>query len=547
MLGGRLPARIAVNFLLAVLYVSLGTLGLSLSVLQVTPVWPPSGLCLAAVLLLGYGVWPGVFIGAFVLNCTSYFNPALPVQSCLIAAGVAAGSTLEALAGGWLVRRYASGPEFLNRAEDVLRFCYLGAFTSAAISSACGTLSLFAYGSIQRADLRITGLTWWMGDTMGILVVTPLIVAWVRERHGAWDFARVMEALGLCALVYGLGILAFGSLEFRVEYMMIPCLIWAAFRFRQKGATLVMALLSGVAIYGTVHNRGSFVLDSVNDSLLLLQAFLGVIAITTLILSAILAERSQSTAKLVAAIQETEKARREAEEANLAKSAFFFNVNHELRTPLNHIIGYSDLLKEEAADAGKADLVPDIRKINEAGKHLLGLISQILDLSALEMGRMEPAVEEFGVAELVAEAAAAARPLAEKNGNRLDVRIPDDAGTMKSDRSKVREILAQVLHNAGKFTHAGNISLNVAPDPDHVVFSIRDTGIGIANDQLERLFRPFAQASAGATREYGGLGLGLSICRLYCKLLGGDITVESKPGKGSAFTIRLPRNIQPFG
>lgn len=531
------------NMLLALLYVALGKLGLSLSMFQVTPVWPPSGLCLAAVLLLGSGVWPGIFAGAFLLNSLDFYNASAAAQSFLTSAGVSLGATLEAVAGGWLIRRFASGDGFLNRADDVFRFCYLGAFLGAAVSTIPGTFTLYAAGIIHRPDLRIIGLTWWMGDAVGILVVTPLIVAWVRERQAAWHISRAIEALCLGGLVFGVALLAFGALEFHIEYMLIPCLVWAAFRFHQKGATLVMALVSAVAIYGTVHGHGTFVMESVNDSLLLLQAFLGVTAITTLLLSAVLAERSRRTEELVGAMRETEKARKQAEEANLAKSAFLFNMNHELRTPLNHIIGYSDLLKEEVAEAGEPGLAPDIQKINEAGKHLLDLISQILDFSALETGHMQPSVGAFDVTEAAADAVSAIRPLVEKNGNTLSVRVSEDAGVMKSDRAMVQQILLRVLSNASRFTHNGEVIVDVRPAADQLVFSVRDNGIGMTEDQLAKLFRPFVQASAGAAKKYGGLGLGLAMSRMYSRLLGGDITAESRPGKGSTFTIRLPRNM----
>lgn len=533
---------ISANSLLALLYFVLGRFCLPLSVLHVTPVWLPSGLSLAAIVLLGYELWPGVFLGAFAVSCISLYDPASVDRSLLVAAGTASGSTLEALTGGWLVNRFASGASFLDRAEDVFRFCYLGAFLSAAVACICGTSIMLAAGIIQTGELRQAALTWWTGDIVGILVLAPLIVAWLREPHQKWDFVRVVEALLLAGLILGIGFLAFGSLEFRVEYVLIPCVVWAAFRFQQKGATLAIAAVFCIALYGTLNGHGSFVMESSNESLLLLQAFIAVIAITTLFLSAVLAERSHSTERLVSAMNEMERAKQEAVEANLAKSSFFFNMNHELRTPLNHIIGYSDLLKEETSDVIQPDLMTDIEKINEAGKHLLKLVSQILDLSALETGHMETSFGEFTVRDLVAEVAAEALPLAEKNGNVLQFDVSDGCGIMKSDREKVRQVLLNLLNNACKFTNKGRIDLDVRSDShEQIVFMIRDTGIGIPRDHWERVFRPFAQASSGATKEYGGLGLGLAMSRLYSRLLGGDITVESEPGKGSVFALQLPR------
>lgn len=326
--------------------------------------------------------------------------------------------------------------------------------------------------------------------------------------------------------------------------MLIPCLVWAAFRFQQKGATLILTIIASIAIYGTLQGYGSFIMESTNDSLLLLQAFVAVIAITTLFLTAVLAERVHGTDRLMATMKEMEAAKREAVEANLAKSSFLFNMNHELRTPLNHIIGYSDLLKEETADLHQAGLSADIEKINEAGKHLLGLVSQILDLSALETGQMEAQPSDFSVPELIAESIAEARNSAEENGNRLGFQVSPECTVLKTDRDKVRQILRHLLNNACRFTHNGKIDVDVTQEATsgfrQMVFTISDTGIGIEKDQMERVFRPFAQASAGSTKKYGGLGLGLAMSRLYSRLLGGDITLRSEPGKGTTVCLRLP-------
>jgi hypothetical protein len=233
-----------------------------------------------------------------------------------------------------------------------------------------------------------------------------------------------------------------------------------------------------------------------------------------------------------------------AEAANQAKSTFLANMSHELRTPLNAIIGYSELLQEEAEEAGLDALVPDLRKIHAAGKHLLALINDILDLSKIEAGKIELYLENLEVLPTVQDVVTTVTPLVDKNENRLEVTLGDDLGMMYSDLTRLRQCLFNLLSNACKFTHQGTVTLEVRREPeagaDWLTFAVADTGIGMTPEQLGRIFEPFMQADASSTRNYGGTGLGLTITRRFCEMLGGSVSVASEPGMGSAFTIRLP-------
>jgi signal transduction histidine kinase/CheY-like chemotaxis protein len=270
---------------------------------------------------------------------------------------------------------------------------------------------------------------------------------------------------------------------------------------------------------------------------------------TILILSFWLASRlSRALALAETRHQEAVAARDAAESANRTKSTFLANMSHELRTPMNAIIGYSEMLIEETEDLGAAELIPDLQKIRSAGKHLLALINDILDLSKIEAGKMTIFPEEFSIAEILPEVVATIQPLVEKNGNSLEVHCPEDCGSMRSDLTKVRQILFNLLSNASKFTEKGRITLSVqrtAGDTgDRVRFVVKDTGIGMTGEQLGRLFQAFSQADASTTRKYGGTGLGLLICRKFSQIIGGDITVESTPGQGTTFTVDLPAKIE---
>ncbi len=251
--------------------------------------------------------------------------------------------------------------------------------------------------------------------------------------------------------------------------------------------------------------------------------------------------------------EEVAKAKETAEAANRIKSLFLANMSHELRTPLNAILGYSEMLAEEAEDRDVPEFLPDLQKIHGAGKHLLSLINDILDLSKIEAGKMELYLETFSVPDLIQEVVGTMRPLVEANANTLRIQCPADFGTMRADLTKVRQSLFNLLSNAAKFTKGGAISLvmsrEIMDDREWVWFRVTDTGIGIAPAQLVKLFQTFSQADTSTTRKFGGSGLGLALTRRFCQLMGGDVTVHSVSGESSTFTIKLPAavsEIKPF-
>jgi GAF domain-containing protein/CheY-like chemotaxis protein len=237
------------------------------------------------------------------------------------------------------------------------------------------------------------------------------------------------------------------------------------------------------------------------------------------------------------------------EAANRHKSEFLASMSHELRTPLNAIIGYSEMLQEEATDLGQASLVPDLGKINTAGKHLLELINAVLDLSKIEAGKMDLFVEPFDVARLVEEIGGVIQPLADRKGNSLVTWCAHETGMMRADLTKVRQSLFNLLSNACKFTEGGTVSLTARREwvpslnAHWMRFQVTDTGIGMTSEQMGRLFQEFSQAGPDTARKYGGTGLGLALSRRLCRMMGGDVEVESEPGRGSTFTIRLPAEV----
>ncbi len=299
MIQSRLLRRVGLLAGVAAGYFVAGKLGLEVAYVHpsATAVWPPSGLTLAAFLLAGYEVWPAILVGAFLVNITTVGSPAT-------SAAIAAGNMLEGLVGAYLVNRFARGHRACERARDVFKLAGLAAFLSTTISATAGVVALSLGGFARWTDFGSIWSTWWMGDAVSDLVVAPAVLLWTAHARVRWTRRQVLEAVGLLACLAVVGIAVFGGLvpwndkHFPLEFLCVPLLLWAAFRFEQRGAATVVVLLSGVAIWGTLRGYGPFARPLFNESLLLLQVFQGVTAVMTLVLSAAVTERTEAVDRL---------------------------------------------------------------------------------------------------------------------------------------------------------------------------------------------------------------------------------------------------------
>ena len=547
----------ALAVLLAAVYFIAAKLSLPLAIPPgyATAVWPPSGIALAALLLLGPRLWPGVWLGAALVNATVEL-------SWLAAAIIATGNTLEALAAATLIRRGAGVPTRFRRGEDVFGFIAWCAL-SAAIAASIGMLALQLRSPAALPDLALNWWTWWQGDVCGMVIVAPLLLTWSARGTLQWNGTRIAEGLLLAALLLTVTQLIFGraadpASALAVPYLVLPLFVWVALRFSQREVTAATAAVCALSVWHTLAGRGPFAVGTLNESLLALLLFICVALFMGLVLSALLNERERALAELSrrhAELQERFRIERErseaelheaknaAEKASAAKSEFLAKVSHELRTPLNSLLILAKLLADNADGALSEKHAQYARTIHEAGSDLLGLINDVLDLSKIESGA--PLMLHFGnerFAALCDFSERAFRQLALDRGLRFDITLdPALPPTIETDVQRLRQILNNLLANAFKFTLQGGVSLRIQPaGAGRVAFEVADTGIGIPRDKRELVFEAFRQADGGTSRRFGGTGLGLSISRELARLLGGEIQLRDAAAGGTVFTLLLP-------
>ena len=529
----KIPTLPAIGAL-TLIYLAAGKLALQLAFVNASasPVWPPAGIALAALLVFGYRVWPAIFIGAFAVN----FWTTLNILSSL---GIASGNTLEALCGAWLVNRFAGGTQVFDRPQNVFKFA-LAAIISTTLSPTVGVSSLAVSGFAQWSSYWPIWATWWLGDASGVLVIAPLLLLWsVPSTQRKWNRKQALEVSVLLLLLIVLAETVFGgwfpisARNYPISFICGPIVIWTAFRFTQRETATGIFILSAIAIWGTLHGFGPFILRTENQSLVMLQSWTAALTITAMAIAAAIAERNRAQA----AIEQQKDA---VEAANRTKDNFLAMLSHELRTPLTPVMAALDTLEADGLRSNESkNSLAMIRRNVELESQL---IDDLLDLTRIAKDKLQLRFGPLDAHEVINNVVEICQPEAQARNLKLHLNLRGGAHHISGDAAKYQQIVWNLLKNAIKFTaDSGEITISSSnPEPQLLAIAVHDTGIGIEPEIMNRIFDPFEQGERAFQRRYGGLGLGLAISKSLAQAHGGTLIARSEGrDRGSTFILTM--------
>jgi signal transduction histidine kinase/ActR/RegA family two-component response regulator len=529
----RSSSRLLLISIVTFIYFVVGKFGLMLASLHASasPVWPSAGIALAAILFFGYRVWPGIFVGAFLVNITNAGDVATSLA-------IATGNTLEALAGAWMVIRLARGKNFCDRPQDVFKFALIAA-TSTLISPAFGVTSLALAGFADWTHYGAIWLTWWLGDVTGDLVFTPLVVLWIVGSRRGWRKKEATEVGVLFLLLVLLSSVVFGgwleisSRNYPITFICGPIVIWMAFRFRPLETANGIFILSVIAVWGTLHGFGPFVRETENQSLVALQLWIAVLTITAMALSAGMAERRRVE-------EELQQQKSIVEAANRTKDHFLAMLSHELRTPLTPVISALESLETEPTQT--EDTRASLAMIRRNIELETQLIDDLLDFTRIARDKMQLRFVPLDAHQAVLNVVEICRAEARSKKLHVHLNLRAKSCHVTADAAKFQQIIWNLLKNAIKFTPEGGDITISSDNPSESVFGVTvcDTGIGMELEVMQRIFDPFEQGNRSFEHRFGGLGLGLAISKSLAQAHGGTLTAQSEgPNRGSTFTLSM--------
>jgi signal transduction histidine kinase len=508
------------NLILAAIYFAAAKIGLSLDPVSgfASLVWPPTGIALAATFIYGYKVLPGIFIGAFLANFTT--GASMPVS-----AGIGFGNTLESVVGVYLLRTFANFNYSLETIKDVLGLLVFAALASTVFSSTIGTTCLLLGGVIPNEKFIETWSAWWFGDMLGDLVIAPLIFVWYSKAKTFFirlDILKTIETLFLFSLLILVFIFVFfgqfgiSNITLPYTYLVFSPLILIALRLGQLGTVSSIFLLSIFSICGTYFSGWPYVESRLNFKLIYLQGFIGISALTFLTLSAVLAERKK---------------------LELLKDEFISSASHELKTPITTIKAYTQLLNNTYKEKNKNSLKMYLQRMDEQVNRLVKLVSELLDVSRIQSGKMELTYERIDFNNIVKEVV---NDMNQTTSHNIVFKSRGQS-IIKADGFRLNQVLINLIANAIKYSpKSKKIIVKLNTVKGQLTVSVKDFGIGIDPFYHQEIFKRFYQTRKKSVEDNLGLGLGLYISSEIIKNHGGKIWVKSSVGKGSTFYFSIP-------
>ncbi|WP_271608712.1 MULTISPECIES: MASE1 domain-containing protein [unclassified Bradyrhizobium] len=522
------------------IYFALAKGGLALASIHpsATPIWPPTGVALAAALLRGYRIWPAIFAAAMVANATTAGSVATSIA-------IATGNSLEAVVGAYLINRWSGGCNTFSTPNSVARFALICVVIATPLSASIGLTSLATVGYIEPKNLADAWITWWLGDATGALVIVPVIVLWAAGPHYAISRNEFLETVGVLATAAVVGLIAFSPLIEQTPgrdplgFLAILPMLWAALRRGPRDTATVALVLAGTTIWGTLMGGGPFTNGNVNSSFLLVLMFLISITVPSLLLSADVEVRKKAEEGLRRAQIELERRvaerTQELELANAAKSRFLAMASHDLRQPL-HALGL--FIAQLRTPLSSVERTKTIERVDAARKEMDEMFNSLLDISRLDAGMLTPKITELPIAHLLQKLEMTFNQAAREKG--LQLRIRRSNAWVRSDAMLLERILLNLVSNAVRYTLRGRIIVGCRRRGETLRIEVWDTGPGIPEDQKQNIFGEFFQVPAQERSRSGGLGLGLAIVDRLSRLLNHQIDLASRVGRGSRFAIELP-------
>ncbi|MCR4324213.1 MAG: MASE1 domain-containing protein [Candidatus Curtissbacteria bacterium] len=515
-MGG--PSYVARLLFLFAIYFTTARLGLSIDAVNgfAMLVWLPTGISLAALIIWGVNYWPAVFAGAFLVN----FLLGVPLLAAL---GIAAGNTLEAIVGAFLLRNVFSLNNALERLRDVWSLILAGGLFATAISATIGVSSLYATGVLTSFDYIRTWLAWWVGDMISALVVTPLILAWSVPRSFKYTRLQIGEFLIASSFLIFMSSMFFTSLlgintrGLPITYVFFPPLIWYAIRFGQREAVTAVFVLLVMAVVGTIGGFGPFVKGQLNENLLLLQGFMGVASVTVMILAALVIERREHERR---------------------KDDFIIIASHELKTPITSAKIFVQILKKHFKNTKDKKLVHYLTTIEDQIDKLTDLIGELLDVSKAHVGKIILNKERFVVDDLINQIV---NEIQQHESGRKIVVSHDAKRKVLADRVRIGQVLVNFINNALKYSPEDrDVYVSSEVFNNKVVVYVKDAGIGIRREHQGKIFDRFYRVDDRDKKGGQGFGIGLYISAEIIRRHGGSIGVSSKKDQGSTFFFTLP-------